>query len=208
MDKERMFTAAMRDKIESNPIERFREWYDALPYAEGDMQRTAMTLATASKEGIPSARIVLLKEFSERGFVFYTNMQSHKSHDLIENPQACLCFGWIPQGRQVRITGHAERVSSAEADAYFASRPLISRLGAIASRQSHLLKSREALLERITELESQYSERNPPPRPKHWSGWRVVPQEMEFWQEASYRLHDRDLYTRTPQGWSVCKLYP
>lgn len=192
----------------NNPIERFREWHDALPYAADDMRRVAMTLATANKAGVPSARVVLLKAYDERGFVFYTNMQSRKSQDLIENPHACLSFSWIPEERQVRVTGWAERVSDAEADAYYNSRPLLSRIGAWASDQSRTLEARAVLEQKVQELQKQYSESNPPPRPPHWSGWRVVPQEIEFWQEATFRLHDRDLYTRTPTGWAVHKLYP
>ncbi len=198
----------MSEQIIHNPIERFRQWHDALPFAQNDMQRIAMTLATASKEGVPSARIVLLKSYDEQGFVFYTNMESHKSHDLNENPIASLCFGWIAQCRQIRITGKAEKVTGAEADEYYASRPLFSRIGAWASAQSHILSSRQELLDKVTALQAQYSEENPPPRPPFWSGWRVIPTEIEFWQEAPNRLHDRDLYTRTPQGWAMHKLYP
>ncbi len=193
---------------EPNPIERFKTWHNALPYAADDMERIAMTLATASKEGIPSVRIVLLKDYDERGFVFYTNMKSHKSHDLTENPYASLCFSWIKQKRQVRITGKAEHVTPAEADAYYATRPLLSRIGAWASSQSHILTSRSELMDKFTALQEKFSETNPPPRPDHWSGWRIVPTEIEFWQEADYRLHDRDLYTRTPLGWNINKLYP
>lgn len=198
----------MSDHAINNPIERFREWHEGLPFAADDMQRTAMTLATASKAGVPSLRVVLLKGYDESGFVFYTNMQSHKSRELMENPVASLNFCWISIGRQVRITGNVERVSDEEADAYYASRPLASRIGAWASDQSQTLESRKVLLDKVAALEAKYSESNPPPRPPHWSGWRVVPKEMEFWQEASHRLHDRDLYTRTTSGWAVQKLYP
>jgi pyridoxamine 5'-phosphate oxidase len=198
----------MSDKAINNPIERFREWYEALPRTEDDKERTAMTLATASKQGVPSARVVLLKSYDERGFVFYTNLESHKSQDLTENPYAALCFNWMPQLRQVRITGRVEKTTDAEADAYYNSRPFESRIGAWASAQSRPLESRKALLDSVAILQKKYSEANPPPRPPHWSGWRVVPQQIEFWQEASHRLHDRDVYTRTPQGWTVHKLYP
>lgn len=192
----------------ADPIERFRQWLEALPYAADDMQRIAMTLATVNKQGIPSARVVLLKAFDEKGFVFFTNMESNKSCDLKENPNACLNFSWVPEQKQVRITGKAEQVSDAEADAYYSTRPFISRIGAWASQQSRPLASRVMLMNRVMELEKQYSEANPPPRPPHWSGWRVVPHSIEFWQEAPYRLHDRDLYTRNGAGWTVQKLYP
>lgn len=198
----------MTDTTALDPIERFRQWQDSLPYERDDMERVAANLATASKEGIPSLRVVLVKQYDARGFVFYTNMKSHKSHDLTENPQACLNFCWIKQSKQIRITGRVERVTDAEADAYFAARPYISRIGAWASAQSMLLESRDILMKKVGELQQQYPESSPPPRPPHWSGWRVVPEEIEFWQEGSHRLHDRDLYTRTPEGWSVHKLYP
>lgn len=198
----------MPEHVAPDPIQHFKEWHDALPFAKDDMERIAMVLATASKAGVPSARIVLLKSYDERGFVFFTNMESHKSRDLIENPHASLCFSWIKQSRQVRVSGRVERVSDAEADAYYATRPLGSQIGAWASDQSRPLPSRQTLLQKVEELQGRYSEANPPPRPPHWSGWRVLPSEIEFWQEASYRLHDRDLYTRSPEGWSVQKLYP
>lgn len=198
----------MSDNASLNPFGRFHEWMEALPYAKNDMERIAMTLATVDAQGIPSARIVLLKEYDERGFVFYTNMESHKSSDLNHNSNVCLNFCWIKLSRQIRITGKAEKVSDAEADAYYATRPLISRIGAWASAQSRPLASRDVLMNKVEELQKQYSEENPPPRPPHWSGWRVVPREIEFWQEASHRLHDRDLYTRTADGWVLQKLYP
>lgn len=198
----------MTEPTAHDPLQRFHEWLTALPFAEDDMERIAMTLATVNAAGVPSARIVLLKAYDDRGFVFYTNMESHKSTDLSQNPNACLNFCWIKQSRQIRITGKAERVSDAEADAYYNTRPFISRIGAWASDQSRRLPSRAVLLDRVVELEKRYSEETPPPRPAHWSGWRVVPDSIEFWQEGSYRLHDRDVYTRTAHGWTMHKLYP
>lgn len=195
-------------QVPADPIERFREWFDGLPYASDDMEKNAMALATASCEGIPSVRVVLLKGFDERGFVFFTNMESHKSHDLKENPQASLNFWWARVGKQVRVTGNVELVSDQEADEYFSTRPLVSRIGALASRQSHLLDNRKVLTDKVAELQKIYTEQNPPPRPSGWSGWRVVPQEVEFWQEGGFRLHDRDLYTRAGKSWKICKLYP
>lgn len=198
----------MADQAVPNPFARFHEWMEALPYAQDDMQRVAMTLATVNEKGIPSARVVLLRDYDDRGFVFYTNMESHKSSDLKGNPIACLNFCWVELSRQIRITGKAQRVSDKEADDYYHSRPLLSRIGAWASDQSRPLSSREELMTKVEQLQTRYSETNPPPRPPHWSGWRVVPDAIEFWQEGSYRLHDRDLYTRTPTGWAVQKLYP
>lgn len=198
----------MADNVLHNPFPRFHEWMDALPYAKDDMQRSAMTLATVDPLGVPSARIVLLRAYDERGFVFYTNMQSDKSLDLLSNNNACLNFCWVELSRQIRITGKAERVSDKEADDYYNGRPLLSRIGAWASNQSQPLESRKVLMDKMEELQIQYSKSNPPPRPPHWSGWRVVPSKIEFWQEGSHRLHDRDLYTRTPQGWALQKLYP
>ncbi len=181
---------------------------EALPYAEDDMRRVGMTLATVNAEGVPSARIVLLRAYDESGFVFYTNMESRKSCDLNVNANACLNFCWIELSRQIRITGKVERVSDAEADAYYNSRPLLNRIGAWASSQSRPLSSREELLDKVEALQKKYTESNPPPRPAYWSGWRVVPSEIEFWQEGSHRLHDRDLYTRISGGWALHKLYP
>lgn len=194
--------------VNPDPIARFKQWHDALPFAPDDMQRTGMTLATVDAQGVPSARIVLLRAYDERGFVFYTNMESHKSSDLLANPNACLNFCWIELSRQIRITGKAQRVSDKEADEYYNSRPLLNRIGAWASNQSRPLESRKVLTDKMDALQKKYSESNPPPRPPHWSGWRVVPSEIEFWQEGSHRLHDRDLYTSTPDGWTLQKLYP
>ncbi len=198
----------MADNVLHNPFPRFREWMEALPYAQDDMRSSAMTLATVNAEHVPAARIVLLRAYDERGFVFYTNMESHKSLDLLANDNACLNFCWVELSRQIRITGKAERVSDAEADQYYNSRPLPSRIGAWASDQSRPLASRKVLMDKMDALQKQYSEPNPPPRPPHWSGWRVVPEAIEFWQEGSHRLHDRDLFTRTADGWSLTKLYP
>lgn len=191
-----------------DPFVIFAEWLLEAKAHPDIFEPTAMTLATATPEAIPSARIVLLKAFDERGFVFYTNLESRKSVELTANPHAALCFHWKPILKQIRIEGNVEKVSDVEADAYFAGRPLMSRLGAIASDQSRPLAKREDFLQRIEALQQKYSESNPPPRPAHWSGWRVVPRVIEFWEEGEYRLHNRDVYTRTEQKWSVEKLYP
>ncbi len=192
----------------NNPIERFSEWFEAAKNQPGIINPNAMTLATATRAGLPSARVVLLKGFDERGFTFFTNMKSPKSLELKENPQAALCFYWATLGRQIRIQGKAEQVSDKEADEYYNSRPFISRIGAWASEQSQPLASREVLMDKVAELEKKYSEANPPPRPKHWSGWRVKPDLIEFWQEGEYRLHDREVYTRDGNSWKIQRIYP
>jgi pyridoxamine 5'-phosphate oxidase len=191
-----------------NPIKLFSQWFQEAEKNPHISDHTVMTLATANRKAAPSVRVVLLKAFDERGFVFYTNMESRKSQELKENPHASLCFYWQPLGRQVRIEGKVEQVSDKEANEYFNSRPFISRIGAWASKQSSPLVSRETLMKKVEELQKAYSETNPPPRPPHWSGWRLTPSAIEFWQEGEFRLHDRDLYTRDGAGWKVQKLYP
>ena len=192
----------------TDPLQQFTEWFEAARAHAGDSQSNAMTLATADKNGAPSARIVLLKAFDERGFVFYTNLESRKSLELKENPRAALCFFWERLGRQVRIEGTVTLVSDEEADEYFAGRPFVSRIGAVASDQSRLLVSRGTLMDKIRKLEEKFSETNPPPRPKHWSGWRLMPERIEFWQEGKFRLHQRELFTRAGEGWKTEGLYP
>lgn len=174
-----------------------------------DPEPTAMTLATADGDGRPAARTVLLKGFDAGGFVFYTNFNSRKGRQLAGNPQAALLFHWkhIRDGVQVKIEGTVEPVSAAEADAYFASRPRGSQIGAWASLQSEPLASRELFEQRIAETEARY-EGMDVPRPPHWSGFRVVPERIEFWYGARFRLHERECYTRDGEVWSVTALYP
>jgi pyridoxamine 5'-phosphate oxidase len=191
---------------DTNPFTQFAAWF-AEAQAHEPRDANAMTLATATPDGIPSARIVLLKEHGARGFVFYTNRRSRKGQELAANPRAALLFHWKSLGRQVRIEGAVEDVSDAEADAYFASRPRLSRLGAWASDQSRPLADRAELEHRLAALEAQYPG-EPIPRPPHWSGYRLVPTRFEFWQEAPFRLHDRTVYAREGEGWTVGKLYP
>jgi pyridoxamine 5'-phosphate oxidase len=168
----------------------------------------AMTLATATPDGQPAARIVLLKGADARGFVFYTNTESRKGEELAANAQAALLFHWKPQGRQVRIEGRVEHVSDPEADAYYASRARISRLGAWASDQSRPLGERAELERRLAAYEAKYPG-DDIPRPPHWSGYRIVPRRIEFWQSMPFRLHDRTVYTRRPDGgWTIGKLFP
>lgn len=174
-----------------------------------DPEPTAMTLATADAEGRPAARTVLLKGFDAGGFVFYTNFNSRKGQQLAGNPQAALLFHWkhIRDGVQVKIEGTVEPVSAAEADAYFASRPRGSQIGAWASLQSQPLASRELFERRIAETEARFDGIDVP-RPPHWSGFRVVPERIEFWYGARFRLHERECYTRDGENWSVTALYP
>lgn len=175
----------------------------------GDPEPTAMTVATADADGRPSARTVLLKAFDERGFVFYTNYESRKGRQITGNPHAALLFLWktLREQVQVKIEGTVEPVSLAEADAYFASRPRPSQIGAWASIQSQTLDSRETFEARITAFEKKF-EGVDVPRPPHWSGFRVVPELIEFWYGARYRLHERHHYQRIDGQWTLRMLYP
>jgi pyridoxamine 5'-phosphate oxidase len=166
-----------------------------------------MTLATTAPDGRPSARAVLLKGLDPRGFVFYTNLESRKSTELFANPHAALCFLWKSLNRQVRVEGPVEQVGDDEAEAYFASRPRDSQIGAWASDQSRPLESRAALERRVEEFSHRFGEGSVP-RPAYWSGFRVVPQCVEFWQERPFRLHDRLLFIREGEGWRRERLFP
>jgi pyridoxamine 5'-phosphate oxidase len=166
-----------------------------------------MALGTATKEGEPDARIVLLKSFDDRGFVFYTNYQSRKAKELSDNPRACLLFYWPQLWRQVRIEGTVEKVSDEESDKYFQSRPLGSKLGAWTSNQSEVIESREVLEARFAELQERF--RDNVPRPPHWGGYRVKPNAIEFWQGQENRLHDRLRYRLQKDGtWAIERLAP
>ncbi len=190
----------------ADPFSKFAGWMkDAWEHEPEDAN--AMTLATVSADGMPSARIVLLKGSDERGFVFYTNTQSRKGEELAATGRAALLFHWKPQGRQVRIEGQVEQVSAAEADAYYATRPRVSRLGAWASDQSRDLPDRADLERRLAEYAARFPGETIP-RPPHWSGYRVVPERFEFWQNMPFRLHDRTVYTHAAGGWTVSKLFP
>jgi pyridoxamine 5'-phosphate oxidase len=168
---------------------------------------TAFTLATVGADGQPSARIVLLKGVDARGFVFYTNYESRKGRELLAHPQAAMVFHWQPLERQVRVEGTARPVSPEEADAYFASRARSSQIGAWASEQSRPIASPGDLEARVEEIEARFADK-PVPRPPHWSGFRIVPSRIEFWQNMPSRLHQRDLYHREADGWRVETLYP
>uniref|UniRef100_A0A8J4HFP1 Pyridoxine/pyridoxamine 5'-phosphate oxidase n=1 Tax=Acidicaldus sp. TaxID=1872105 RepID=A0A8J4HFP1_9PROT len=190
----------------TDPLHRFTAWLAEASAVEPN-DPNAMTLATATPEGRPSARMVLLKGADARGFVFYTNLESRKSLELAANPVAALLFHWKSLRRQVRIEGAVEPVSAAEADAYFATRPALSRLGAWASDQSRPLPSRAVLEARLAAMKSRFGEENIP-RPPHWSGWRLVPEVFEFWQDMPFRLHERLVFTRGPHGWEIGQIYP
>jgi pyridoxamine 5'-phosphate oxidase len=168
---------------------------------------TAFTLATVGADGQPSARIVLLKGVDARGFVFYTNLESRKGRELLARPQAAMVFHWQPLERQVRVEGTARPVSAEEADVYFASRARDSQIGAWASLQSQPIVTPGDLEERVKEMELRFANK-PVPRPPHWSGFRIVPSRIEFWDNMPFRLHRRELYHREADGWRVETLYP
>ncbi|MDM9379974.1 pyridoxamine 5'-phosphate oxidase [Chlorogloeopsis sp. ULAP01] len=193
--------------IDPNPFIQFQKWFDQALAAQLP-EPNAMTVATATPDGKPSARMVLLKDFDERGFVFFTNYNSQKGQELAENPQAALVFWWAELERQIRIAGYVEKASEQESDEYFQSRPFNSRLGAWASHQSQVIASREELEGRLQALQAKY-ENQDIPRPAYWGGLRVIPTEIEFWQGRPSRLHDRLLYTRLDDdSWKIERLSP
>jgi pyridoxamine 5'-phosphate oxidase len=195
-----------RRDLASDPLEQFRSWFAEA--AEVVDVPEAMALATATPEGAPSVRMVLLKGFDERGLVFFSHHTSRKGRELAENPQAALLLHWSPLGRQVRVEGRVEHVPDEESDAYFATRPRDAQLGALASRQSEPLESRAALDERLAELERDLGG-SPVTRPPTWGGFRLVPAAWEFWQHRASRLHDRFRYEREPSGeWRIDRLFP
>ena len=192
-----------------DPIARFNEWLALAKQTPAIKEPTAMTLATATTDGAPAARIVLLKDSDPNGFVFYGNMESRKFMELKANPRAALCFHWMPLERQVRVEGTVVSVSDAEADAYFNSRPRGRQLGAWASQQSRPLANREELEARNAQFEKKF-EGVAVPRPPHWGGWRLAPLSIEFWINSDVRLHEREIYRRAnaTAPWQHGLMYP
>jgi len=194
--------------LEKDPFRQFDRWFEEAQAAQV-LEPNAMTLATATHDGRPSARVVLLKNFDARGFVFYTNFESRKGRELTANPYATLLFAWLPIERQVIIGGQVSTVAQEEALAYFHSRPRASQLGAWASQQSSVIPSRDVLDERLRALEAQYADQ-PIPLPPYWGGYRLVPETVEFWQGRRSRLHDRLRYRRETESgaWIIERLSP
>jgi pyridoxamine 5'-phosphate oxidase len=189
-----------------DPIDLFSEWYAGAEDC-GLKEPTAVMLATADTEGRPSARMVLLKGYDAKGFVIYTNLESRKGQQLSANPNAALCFHWMPLGRQVRVEGSVSLVSDSEADSYFASRPRDSQIGAWASSQSAPLKGMLALERQVAKFALKFGV-GKVPRPEHWSGFRLLPKRIEFWQHRASRLHERLLFERVSEDWTKQRLYP
>ncbi|HBR70039.1 MAG TPA: pyridoxamine 5'-phosphate oxidase [Rhodospirillaceae bacterium] len=198
----------MSERLPQDPLKLFQDWLNEAENSEIN-DPNAMCLATADSSGKPSARMVLLKGCDEKGFVFFTNSESHKGRDLSENPEAAFCFYWKSTRKQVRVEGKIEQVSEKEADDYFASRPRGSKIGAWASAQSRPLESREHLENAVKALEEKYKDQNDIPRPAYWNGYRLVPERIEFWIADIDRLHHRFEYWRENNGkWLAGWLYP
>lgn len=199
--------------LTTNPYDNFLNWLSEAEKAEV-VEPTAMTLATVDAQGRPHARVVLYKGFSTRpdgqlGFKLFTNYESPKAADLQENGFAALVFFWAPLGRQIRVEGRVEKLPEAESDAYFASRPRGSQIGAWASPQSKVIKSRAELLERVRFYEEKFANVSEVPRPPNWGGWRLMPELFEFWQAGEFRLHDRFRFEKAEDGtWKICRLAP
>lgn len=204
--KEYSRASLSEEDVHPDPIEQFSKWFGEAIAAQVP-EANAMSVSTVGANGRPSSRILLIKDFDQRGFTFFTNYESRKGNELLDNQYGALLFYWIELERQVRIEGRVERISAAENDAYFQSRPLKSRLGAIASSQSRPIDSRATLENRLAQVEQQYGEH--PVRPAHWGGYRLVPDYLEFWQGRPSRFHDRIAYTRQPDGnWQRQRLQP
>jgi pyridoxamine 5'-phosphate oxidase len=197
----------LESDVEKNPFRQFARWFDEAKQKQPQLPE-AMTLSTCGSGGVVSSRVVLLKNFDEHGFVFYTNYSSRKGSQISDNPRVALCFFWPVLDRQVRIEGAAVKTTGEEADAYFATRPRGSQLGAWVSNQSSVIPGRGDLDKRFHDLDANYRDR-PVPRPPHWGGYRVIPVEIEFWQGRQDRLHDRFVYRlREPKDWIIERLSP
>jgi pyridoxamine 5'-phosphate oxidase len=203
--KEYTFAGLRRRDLHSDPIQQFKNWFQAAISASVP-EPNAMTLSTADLEGQPSSRIVLLKDIDERGLTFYTNYESRKGRELAANPKAALTIFWPGLERQVGFRGHCERVPREESDAYYKSRPIGSRLGAWVSSQSTAIANRELLETKLAEVTARFGEN--PPLPDYWGGFVLRPHSVEFWQGRPNRLHDRFLYTRDESGWKIERLSP
>ena len=191
-----------------NPFELFHEWFEQAKKKELN-DPNALALGTATRDGLPSVRMVLLKGFDKDGFIFYTNLNSQKGNEIKKNPNATMCFHWKSLLRQIRITGTLKQVSDKTADEYYNSRAYESRIGAWASKQSSILKSRDELIKAIEEFKEKYNDKNNVPRPNHWSGWRLKPTNFEFWLDGDNRIHERLKYILNDNGsWAKNLLSP
>ncbi len=204
MSETGLTTGDFAERVE--PYALFGEWLADAEKSEPN-DPNAMALATVDADGLPDVRMVLLKGFDERGFVFYTNYESAKGREILGSMKAALCFHWKSLRRQVRVRGPVESVTAEEADAYYASRPRGSRIGAWASKQSRPLESRLALEKAVAEFTLRYAV-GEIPRPEHWSGFRILPSSIEFWHDRPFRLHDRVVFSKTEKGWGKTRLYP
>jgi pyridoxamine 5'-phosphate oxidase len=204
--KDYMLRSLSEEDVNKNPINQFADWWDEAIDSNIE-EANAMTLATVNEQGYPSARIVLLKDFNEYGFVFFTNYESRKGKALLNNPKASVVFFWKELERQVRIEGVVEKISEEESTAYFTSRPIESKIGAWASPQSKAIESRTFLEERFKHYEQQFSNHDIP-KPPHWGGYIVKPSRIEFWQGRPGRLHDRIEYDKNNEGWTIERLAP
>ena len=191
-----------------NPFDLFEKWFDEAKNNEIN-DPNALALGTANKEGLPSVRMVLLKDFDKNGFVFYTNLNSQKGNEIKENPNATMCFHWKSLLRQIRITGTLKQVDDKVADDYYQTRAYESRIGAWASKQSSILKNREELLNNLEKFKKKYNDKNNVPRPNHWSGWNLKPTSIEFWLDGNNRIHERLKYTiNEKKSWTKSLLSP
>ncbi len=194
-------------EIAADPFKQFAEWFEVAQHSQLP-EPNAMILATTTKEGKPSARVMLLKEVNSRGFVFYSNYESRKGKELQQNPHAAIVFNWLELQRQVRIEGHVERLDEQESTEYFQSRPKGSQIGAWTSPQSQVIPDRRVLDARVEELTEKYRDTEVLPKPESWGGFIVIPEAVEFWQGRSSRLHDRIRYRISGEGWKIDRLAP